>query len=160
MLMLLFYVGEERYAIAAKSVVEVVPMVSLKKVYNAPEYVAGLFNYRGHIVPVIDVCQLIQNQECQLHLSTRIIILNYLVSQEKSKKTETTRLLGMMAERVTETTNRSESDLIPPTVSLEKASYFGGIITDERGMIQCLRVENLLPASQSAYLLPESEDNR
>lgn len=154
MLMLLFYIGDERYAISAKSVVEVVPMVALKKVYHAPEYVAGLFNYRGQIVPVIDLCHLIQNQSCNLHLSTRIIMINYLISDGKNN---VSRLLGLMAERVTETMNQPENQLIPPTISVDKSAYLGGIINDEKGMIQYLRVENLLPDSQQAYLLPETE---
>ncbi len=153
MLMLLFYVGDERYAISAKSVVEVVPMVALKKVYHAPEYVAGLFNYRGQIVPVIDLCHLIQNQTCHLHLSTRIIMINYLV---RDGENNVNRLLGLMAERVTETMNKPENELIPPTINVDKSAYLGGIINDEKGMIQYLRIENLLPDSQQAYLLPES----
>ena len=151
--MLLFYVGDERYAISAKSVVEVVPMVALKKVYHAPEYVAGLFNYRGQIVPVIDLCHLIQNQTCSLHLSTRIIMINYLICDGINN---VYRLLGLMAERVTETMNKPETELIPPTITVDASAYLGGIINDEKGMIQYLRIENLLPDSHQAYLLPES----
>jgi chemotaxis-related protein WspB len=155
MLMLLFYGRDERYAISAKSVVEVVPMVALKKVYNAPEYVAGLFNYRGQIVPVIDVCQLIQGNSCRLHLSTRIIMINYL--ERNGLETPILRLLGLMAERVTETMNKPETDLIPPTIPVDASPYLGGMIADDQGMIQYLRVENLWPESQTSYLLPEQQ---
>jgi chemotaxis-related protein WspB len=159
MLMLLFYVGNERYAISAKRVVEVVPMVSLKKVYHAPEYVAGLFNYRGQIVPVIDVCHLIQGHPCRLHLSTRIVVINFqnpdAISPGNSQHNQ--RLLGLMAERVTETMNKPEIELLPPTITVDASPYLGGIISDEQGMIQYLCVENLLPQSQSSYLLPQQE---
>ena len=129
-------------------------MVALKKVYHAPEYVSGLFNYRGKIVPVIDLCNLIQGQTCRLHLSTRIIMINYLVRDGANLAP---RLLGLMAERVTETMNKPETELIPPTITVDASPYLGGIITDEKGMIQYLRVESLLPSSQHSYLLPQEE---
>ncbi|WP_206815779.1 chemotaxis protein CheW [Chroococcus sp. FPU101] len=47
--------------------------------YQVPEYIAGLFNYRENFVPVVD-CQLTQNTPCKNSLSTHIIIVNYPVS--------------------------------------------------------------------------------
>jgi len=75
MLMLLFYVGDDRYAADCRRVVEVVPTVTLKKLHNAPEYIPGLFNYRGHLVPVIDLCQMIQGMAARAYLSTRIVLV-------------------------------------------------------------------------------------
>lgn len=44
MLMLLFHVESDLYALDSRQVVEVIPRVLLRKVPYAPEYVAGLFN--------------------------------------------------------------------------------------------------------------------
>ena len=60
MLMLLFDVWDDRYATDSRRVVEVVPTLTLKKLHSAPEYLPGLFNYRGHLVPAIDLSQMIQ----------------------------------------------------------------------------------------------------
>ncbi|MEG3920530.1 MULTISPECIES: hypothetical protein [unclassified Microcoleus] len=38
-----------------RPVVEIVPTFTLKKLHSAPEYIPGLFNYRGHLVRVIEV---------------------------------------------------------------------------------------------------------
>jgi Chemotaxis signal transduction protein len=54
MLMLLFDVWDDRYATDSRRVVEVVPTLTLKKLHSAPEYLPGLFNYRGHLVPIVD----------------------------------------------------------------------------------------------------------
>jgi chemotaxis-related protein WspB len=43
MLMLLFYVSNDLYAIESSHVVEVIPRVALRKVHHVPDYVAGLF---------------------------------------------------------------------------------------------------------------------
>ena len=76
MLMLLFHLENERYALESTQIIEVVPLIELKKQPHAPNYVSGVFNYRGQIVPVIDLCQLIQGKSCHTHLSTRIILVN------------------------------------------------------------------------------------
>ena len=54
MLFLLFQLGKERYALEATRVVEVVPLLALKQLPQAPKGVAGIFNYRGRPVPAGD----------------------------------------------------------------------------------------------------------
>ena len=44
MLFLLFQLGKERYALPASRVVEVVPLLELKQLPQAPKGVAGIFN--------------------------------------------------------------------------------------------------------------------
>ena len=52
MLLLLLRLGTDRYALDARQVVEVIPVIKLKRIPPAPAYVAGMFNYRGKPVPV------------------------------------------------------------------------------------------------------------
>lgn len=148
MLLLLFYLGDDRYALDSKRVVEVVPLVALKKLHHAPDYLAGLFNYRGRIVPAIDLCHLIRGHSCRPHLSTRIILVNYLDRQQNPY------ILGLMAERVTDTVNKSETEFIDSGLNTDAALYLGKMFGDEQGMVQCIRVEHLLSESQRTYLLP------
>src|SRR2546421_10050690 len=76
MLFLLFQLGTDRYALEASRVVEVVPLLELKRLPQAPEGVAGIFNYRGQPVPAVDLCALTLGQPARKRLSTRIIIVN------------------------------------------------------------------------------------
>ena len=147
MLMLLFYVGDNLYALDCSQVAEIIPRVMLRKVHHVPEYVAGLFNYRGAIVPVIDICHLIQSKPSRDYLSTRIIMVNYV------GKDHTKRYLGLMAERVTETLNKPNSELVNTGTQLDEASYLGEMIMDDQRMIQLIRLENLLSDSQHKRLL-------
>ncbi|MEG4487201.1 chemotaxis protein CheW [Microcoleus sp. D2_18a_B4] len=62
MLILLFYVYDDRDALDCRPVVEIVPTFTLKKLHSAPEYIPGLFNYWGHLVLVIELCSLIQGR--------------------------------------------------------------------------------------------------
>lgn len=147
MLMLILSVGDNLYALDTAHVVEVIPRVNLRQLHQVPEYVAGLFNYRGAIVPVIDLCQLIQNHPSRSYLSTRIIMVNYV------GKDNTKRWLGLMAERVTETLNKPDKDLVDTEVVLNEAPYLGEMMMDEKGMIQRIRLEYLLLDSENKYIL-------
>ena len=146
MLMLLFHAGDNLYALDSSQVVEVIPMVVLRKIHHVSDYVAGVFNYRGTIVPVIDLCHLIQGTACRYRFSTRIIMVNYTAKDGGHRR------LGLMAERVTETLKRP--DLDPKTASkVNDVPYLGEIFMDQKGMIQRIHWEHLITEVQHASLL-------
>ncbi|MEH2293651.1 chemotaxis protein CheW [Nostoc sp.] len=157
MLMLLLNIGNERYAIESRQVVEVIPLVVLKTLPHQPEYIAGVFNYRGRIVPVIDLCQLMRGKPSSEYLSTRIVLVNYWGSNNPELKAAY--ILGLMTEQVVETLHKSESEFVDPNIQIDTAPYLGKMIVDEQGMIQCLRVEYLFSEAQQLNLLPESDRN-
>ena len=146
MLMLLFHAGENLYALDTSQVVEVIPMVVLRKIHHVPDYVAGVFNYRGTIVPVIDLCHLIQGTACRPRFSTRIIMVNYTAKDGGHRR------LGLMAERVTETLNRPDLDS-KTALTVNDVPYLGEMFMDELGMIQLIHWEHLITEVQHASLL-------
>jgi chemotaxis-related protein WspB len=137
MLVLLFYLGKAMYAITCEKVREIAPMVNLQEFSHAPDFFAGLFNYRGMIVPVIDLRQLIYGQACEQRLSTRIILIDYV------KPDNTLALYGVMAERVTEAAVKPQREFIASSVRMQDAPYLGGILMEQNAMIQFIDVERL-----------------
>lgn len=144
--MLLFHAGDNLYALDSSQVVEVIPMVVLRKIHHVPDYVAGVFNYRGTIVPVIDLCHLIQGTACRSRFSTRIIMVNYTAKDGGHRR------LGLMAERVTETLNRPDLDA-KNALPVNDVPYLGEMFMDELGMIQRIHWEHLITEVQHASLL-------
>lgn len=149
MLMLTFSLGEDQYAIAARQVVEVISLVKLQKLSQTPKYIAGLLNYRGNIIPIIDLCELLTKNQYSHKFSTRIIVVNYMSNQQMSY------LLGLIAEKVTETLNIQETDLTHSIIPVDSPFYSGEIIKAQQGMILCIQVESLLSESQLKSLLPK-----
>ena len=147
--MLIFSLGENHYAISARQVVEVISLVKLQKLSQAPKYIAGLLNYRGDIIPIIDLCELLTKNQYSHKFSTRIIIVNYMSGQQ------TPYLLGLIAEKATETLNIQETDLNRSRIPGDSPFYLGEIITGQQGMILCIQVESLLSESQLKLLLPK-----
>lgn len=100
MLLILFEIGKELYALAGRQIVEVVPYLLPQKMPSHPNYVIGLINYRGIHVPVVDLSAFITNEACRQRLSTRIILINY---PEHTHKSENNKIIGLLAENITET---------------------------------------------------------
>jgi chemotaxis-related protein WspB len=90
MLYMLFSIVGDRYALPAKEIVEAIPVAALKKVPGAPAYLAGLLNYHGQPVPVIDLSAMVMDIPSQQRLSTRILLVHNPLSNGH------TRLLGLM----------------------------------------------------------------
>jgi len=138
MLFLLFQLGKDRYALAANRVVEVLPLVALKRLPQAPIGVAGLFNYRGRPVPALDLCALALGHPASERLSTRIIIMKY------PDAGGTDQLLGLIAENATGMLRKEAKEFADAGVHLQAAPYLGPVLMDGAGVIQWVHEQRLL----------------
>lgn len=147
MLFLRFKIGDDHYVVEATDVIEVVPYARLKKIPHAPPYVAGLMNYRGRTIPVIDVCYIMTDKPCAQRLSTRIVLVNYPITDDRKV------CVGMLIESITETTSLDEKDFARSGVNLKDNAYLGGVIVSSKGIVQRVIIERLLPDEAREILL-------
>ncbi len=146
MVLIVFQAGKERFGLDAAEVVEMAPPAAPRTLPHAPAYVAGLLNYRGETVPVIDVSALLTGAPAPLLMSTRLILTRY-----------GGRLLGLLAERAVETAACNPTDLQPMPVAVEEAAYLGPVLLDGAGTIQKITVSELLTAPVRELLFPAEE---
>ena len=139
MLFLQFQIGPNRYALEASRVVEVIPLLGLKTIPQAPRGVAGLFNYRCEAVVALDLAEMTIGQPSAERLSTRILIVRAEVEGRG------TRLLGLIAERATAMLRREPGEFVNPGLTPGAAPYLGPVLLDEQGVIQWIQEERLLP---------------
>ncbi len=152
MLFLLFQLGHDRYALDAGRIVEVVPFLALKRVPQSPRGMAGLFMYRGRAVPALDLCALTFDRPARQLLSTRIIIVHAGESPQEEP------LLGLIAERATDTLRREAGAFVEAGMKLAGPSFLGPVLMDERGVIQLIHAHKLLTDGVRAQLVnPLSE---
>jgi chemotaxis-related protein WspB len=137
-LLLLFSAGGPLYAMESKDVVEVIPRVALRPAVNLQGYVSGLFNYRGAVVPVIDLCFLIQGRPSCQNLSSRIIMVTPADELGKDQ------YIGLLSEGVTDTLSRPLSAFQKTGLHSKSKPYLGGMTLDERGMVQILHLSMLM----------------
>lgn len=148
MLFLLFQLGPDRYALPARDIVEVLPLVALKTLPRAAPGVAGLVNFRGAAVPVIDLSALALGQPAQSRVSTRLLVVRYAPPRGGEH------LLGLVAERATETLQRTPEDFQPTGVDQGIARWLGPVVRDPRGLIQRVDVAAMLTEELHAALFP------
>lgn len=139
MLLLMFRVADDLYAIRAGRVVEVVPQVAQRTLPHAPAFVTGLFDYRGCVVPVVDLGLLMGRPKCAPRLSTRIVVVNAAATTSAERH-----LLGLIAEQVSDVKRFDDSHVVFPTMGLEQAPYLGTIVKAEEGLVQIVEVERVL----------------
>lgn len=152
MLFLLFQIGEDRYGLEASQVVEVVPLVNLKKIPQASPGVAGIFDYHGTLVPVIDLSKISAGRPSATRLSTRIILVNYPVDAGKEH------ILGLMAEMATETLQLDPAAFNASGVDVPEAPYLGPVTRDSRGLIQWIEVKKMMPDRLRDQLFRQTEE--
>jgi chemotaxis-related protein WspB len=146
MLFLLFQLGRDRYALQANHVVEVVPLLELKELPQAPVGVAGLFNYRGRLVPAVDLSLLTVGMAARRAWSTRIVVVNYAGPDGR------THLMGLIAEEVTEMLRTEARNFVEHGLKLRAAPYLGPVFLDPDGPIQWFDEQRLLTAPFTNFL--------
>jgi chemotaxis-related protein WspB len=150
-LFLLFALGSDRYALPARDVTEVLPLVALKEIPGAPNGIAGLMDYRGTPVPVVDLNALALGRPAARRVSTRLLIVRYTAPSGGE------RALGLLAEHATEMTTRAPEDFKPAGVDGAETRYLGPVASDPRGLIQRVDVAELLNDELRAVLFTAGE---
>ncbi|HEV7453807.1 MAG TPA: chemotaxis protein CheW [Candidatus Saccharimonadales bacterium] len=140
-----FRLGGEVYAVPILAVTEVVLTLDITPVPNAPDYILGLTNLRGKIVPVLDL-----EKKFNLNLDVQVAHRHIMVAQSKQKV-----LFGILVDEVTEVLKVPPDAIKPsPEMVMTKisAEYLGGVIVlaegqqreaDER-MVLILNLERIL----------------
>ena len=146
-----FVVGNNRFVLPAADVLGVVPLATLHDVPQAPEYVAGILNYHGLSVPVIDVTRLMAGNKTEFRLSARIVLLKVRIPGQPEN------IVGLLAEKVTEVMRLFENEFKKSGVKHAGAKYLGDVVTDNAEIRQRLNVSELLPKTARKMLFESLE---
>jgi chemotaxis-related protein WspB len=148
-LFLLFRIGTDHYALDATEVVEVLPLTALKTIPGTPSWVAGLLPWQGAPVPVIDLSALATGVPAVARTSTRTVLVHY-----RRHAGEPARPLGLRLEHATETLRCDPAEFVDAGVDTAPARYLGPVRHDARGLVQQVRIADLLPDAVHARLFP------
>ena len=148
-LFLLFRIGKERYALRATEVAEVLPRLPLKPIAQSPKWVAGVFAYRGAVVPAIDLSALTFGHPAQERTSTRLVLVHF-----RPDELQPPRWLGLILEQATDTLRCHPDDFQPYGLDNRQAPYLGPVREDAQGLVQWVRVNDLLDDAVRNLLFP------
>jgi chemotaxis-related protein WspB len=146
MLALILQIGNDCLALDVKRVKEVVPRVRLERPGVGLDMLAGVFVYRGQVVPVIDLHRLAGAGECPSNLASRIVIVPY-------PDDGTGGLLGLLAGQVAEI---REMQAPASTGMVQRvgagAGDWGMVAVDREKIVRFLDIDRLLPAEARQQL--------
>ncbi|MFK3798750.1 MULTISPECIES: chemotaxis protein CheW [unclassified Pseudomonas] len=148
-LFLLFRIGTERYALEAAEVAEVLPRLMLKPIARAPHWVAGVFAHRGAVVPVIDLSALTFGEPAPLRTSTRVVLVHYRMGGDRPSQR-----LGLVLEHATDTLRCAVDEFKAYGLDNREAPYLGPVREDALGLLQWIRVQDLLTDDVRDMLFP------
>jgi chemotaxis signal transduction protein len=134
----LLRLGGSRFAVAMADVAEVTPLPSVTRLPGAPEWLSGVANWRGRMLPVIDIRSLVGVPVTPLATSARLVVV---AAGSRGELTA-----GLVAEAVPGVYDVAiETMLAPPaTLPAEAARLIVGQVTDLLGPIAVLDVAALL----------------
>jgi len=94
-LYLTFRLGEEVFAVDVRQVREVLDLTPITKVPQAPDFMRGVINLRGSVVPVVDLKMKFGLPKTEATVDTRIVVMEIDLDGEVT-------ILGSMADSVHE----------------------------------------------------------
>jgi purine-binding chemotaxis protein CheW len=130
-----FTLGNEEYAVDILSVQEINRITEITKVPNSPDYVEGVINLRGKVIPVINLRKKFGQEEKETDDTSRIIIM------EIQNITN-----GLIVDSVSEVLRIPSSTIepAPPMSSGVSSTYIKGIAKLESRLIILIDLDKLL----------------
>ncbi len=132
-----FILDNEEFAVEVNNVKEIIKLREITPVPRSPEYLLGIINLRGSIVPVIDPRYKLNIKINKNTDNSRIIII--------SNKND---LSGILVDSVNEVLRVNESDIEPPPKVMNKIDkfYLEGLVKKDAGkrVIMYLNIHEVL----------------
>jgi len=135
--------SNEEYGIPIMQVQEIIKIPEITRIPNMPDFIEGVINLRGKIVPVIDLRKRFNLQQHQHSEDTRIVV-----------STIETNSVGLIVDSVSEVIRLSSSviDPIPPAISHIGTEYLNGVGKLDSRLIILLNLEKILSDLEKSSL--------
>ena len=134
-----FNLANEEFGVDITRVQEINRMMDITKIPNAPEFIKGVVNLRGKIVPVVDLRKKLGFPEKEHDKSTRIMVVevNGMV-------------LGFIVDSVSEVLRIPESTIEPPPslVGGVESDYLNGVGKLDDRLLLLINLEKVIKSDQ------------
>ena len=128
---LIFSIDNENYGIEIQYVVEIIGIQTITEIPGLPDYVKGIVNLRGKIIPVIDIRLLFKKEPKDYNDRTCIIVIDIKNIS-----------IGLIVDTVSEVITIPEQDIVEPP-QINKGAYnkyiknIGKVGSDIKLLLDC-----------------------
>lgn len=150
--LVVFRLANEHYALGISTVQEIVVWQQVTRVPKAPEFVEGIINLRGKVIPIIDLRRRFALAQEEAGRTTRIVVVR--IGSE---------IVGLVVDEVLEVLRVARDQVEPPAgiTSGTDTDVVRGVAKTKERLIILLDAERLLTdrevAAQSSALTAEVE---
>jgi purine-binding chemotaxis protein CheW len=135
---LAFTLGDETYGIDILTVQEIRAYEPVTKIANTPDFIKGVINLRGVIVPIVDMRLKFRLDAVDFNQFTVVIVLNICG-----------RVIGMVVDGVSDVVDLSSEEIrsAPEFGGSLDTQYLRGMATVDERMIILVDIERLMSSS-------------
>lgn len=146
-----FQLGEEFFAIHVKKVVEVLQIQEVTPVPKSADYIKGIVNFRGDILPVVETRIKFNMPETQAPKKV-IIVLDIQIRDKQL-------LIGAIADGVKDVIQIAESEIVPVP---EEGSYYNsrfleGMVKHQDNFIMILNINKVFSLEELDLISEKTE---
>lgn len=160
--LLTFSLGSEGYGISILKIKEIIGMMDITPVPRTPEFIKGVINLRGKIIPVMDLRTKFDMEEKEYNERTCIIVAEVAMNGVQ-------KLLGVVVDMVSEVVTISDEQIEPPPeygTNIEHGAILGigkikdrvVIILDIDEVFQCEEVMKMLENVKESQNIKEVQN--
>ena len=136
---LTFVVGEEEYGVRILRAKEIIEYGVITTIPNAPQFIRGVINLRGSVVPVVDLAVKFGGAPCAPTRRSCVVVVEV---ERDGQQT----VMGIMADRVTQVAELPDDAIepVPPFGTGVRTDWLLGLGRTDRRFILLLNTDRVL----------------
>jgi purine-binding chemotaxis protein CheW len=140
---LTFRLGEEVFATDVAKVREVLDFTNITRIPRTPEFMSGVINLRGNVVPVVDLRLCFEMSRTEKTVNTCIVVVEMLVDGESN-------VIGALADSVEEVIDLEPENIQPPPRIGTKirTDFIRGMGKRDAQLIMILDIDRIFSADE------------
>jgi purine-binding chemotaxis protein CheW len=134
-----FKLGNEEFALDILKVQEINRVVEITKVPKAPNFVEGVINLRGRVIPIVDIRKKFHLNIKEATKETRIIVVNIM-----------SKTIGLIVDSVSEVLRINSSTIQPPPPLIAglDSDYIKGVGKLDERLIILLDIDKIFTTGE------------
>ena len=149
---LTFILGSEEYGVNILKVQEIRGWEPATSIPNTPDYVLGVVNLRGMVVPIIDLRKRFNLDNADFGPTTVVVIV-------KATQSGKERTVGMVVDAISDVYNVGTNEIsdTPDLGSIVATEFITGLVTVDEKMVILLNVDLLINSGVLEVVIEENE---
>lgn len=151
---LTFKLGEETFAANVAKVLNILEMTQITKVPKAPNYMKGVINLRGVVLPLIDTRIKFEMPETEFTNNTCILVLEIDLNGEIVQ-------VGALVDSVQEVLEFDDADILPPPSigTKYKTEFIDGVVKADDNFIMLLNMDLIFSTDELSIIKENTPEN-